>query len=241
MAKHSLNSLLSITLFVVCLFLAWKSLSTANFFFDRIYEFHALDEQIKRFAPQNRNKTNFEITSSAEHHRIFAEIVSSINSSGDGLSEISYYSPDGEKIDAFLTNDEITHLKDVSQLVVSSEQLILILISLLILFYGFCYFYKVQKSRYFWKPVSTILSFSTMVLTLILGAGIIMVLGPRNVFHILHKLLFSGKGQWFFYYQESLMTTLLPESLFGTIAVMLVAAAFIYWMILNFILQKILE
>tara|TARA_B100001939_G_scaffold167763_1_gene144634 strand:- start:815 stop:1540 length:726 start_codon:yes stop_codon:yes gene_type:complete len=241
MAKHSLNSLLSITLFVVCLFLAWKSLSTANFFFDRIYEFHALDEQIKRFAPQNRNKTNFEITSSAEHHRIFAEIVSSINSSGDGLSEISYYSPDGEKIDAFLTNDEITHLKDVSQLVVSSEQLILILISLLILFYGFCYFYKVQKSRYFWKPVSTILSFSTMVLTLILGAGIIMVLGPRNVFHILHKLLFSGKGQWFFYYQESLMTTLLPESLFGTIAVMLVTAAFIYWTVINFVIQKILK
>jgi uncharacterized membrane protein len=80
-----------------------------------------------------------------------------------------------------------------------------------------------------------------MLLTLILGAGIVMMIGPRTVFHILHELLFAGKGQWFFYYQESLMTTLLPESLFGTIAVMLVVAAFIYWMILNFILQKILE
>ena len=159
MAKHSFNSLLSITLFLVCLFLAWKSLSTANFFFDRIYEFHALDEQIKRYAPQNRNKTNFELTSSAEHHRIFAEIVSSINSAGDGLAEIEYFSPSGEKIDTFLTEDELTHLKDVSQLVVSSEQLVLILMSLLVLFYGFCFYYKVRRSRYFWKPVGTILSF----------------------------------------------------------------------------------
>ena len=159
MAKHSFNSLLTITLFIVCLFLAWKSLSTANFFFDRLYSFHAIDEQIKKYAPQNQNKTNFEITSSREHYRIFAEIVSSINSAGDGLAEIKYFSPSGKKIDTFLTEDELTHLKDVSQLVVSSEQLVLILISLLVLFYGFCFYYKVRRSRYFGKPIGTILSF----------------------------------------------------------------------------------
>ena len=241
MAKHSFNSLLIVTLFFVCLFLAWKSLSTANFFFDRLYEIHAIDEQIRKYAPQNRNKTNFEITSSTEHKRIFAEIVASINSSGDGLAEIKYFSPSGEKIDTFLTKDEITHLKDVSQLLVSSEQLVLILISLLVLFYGFCFYYKLSRSRYFWKPVGTILSFSIMVLTLIFVAAIVMVIGPRPVYHILHELLFAGKGQWFFYYQDSLMTTLLPESLFATIAVMLVTAAFIYWMFINFIIQKILE
>ena len=89
--------------------------------------------------------------------------------------------------------------------------------------------------------MGNILSFSTILLTLILGAGILTVIGPRTVFHIVHELLFAGKGQWFFYYQESLMTTLLPESLFGTIAILLVAAAFIYWGIINFIIQKILE
>ena len=56
MVKHSFNSLLTITLFIVCLFLAWKTLSTANFFFDRLYSFHAIDEQIKKYAPQNQNK-----------------------------------------------------------------------------------------------------------------------------------------------------------------------------------------
>ena len=89
MAKHSFNSLLTITLFIVCLFLAWKTLSTANFFFDRLYSFHAIDEQIKKYAPQNQNKTNFEITSSTEHYRIFAEIVSSINSAGDGWQKFN--------------------------------------------------------------------------------------------------------------------------------------------------------
>ena len=67
------------------------------------------------------------------------------------------------------------------------------------------------------------------------------LVGARKVFHILHEVFFADKGQWFFYYQDSLMTTLLPESLFGTIAVMLTICAFIYWIILNIFITKILE
>ena len=241
MAKHSFNTLLSIILFVVCLFLAWTSLSTANFFFDRLYEFHAIDEQIKKYAPQNRNKADFEITSSLEHQRIFSEIVSSINSNGDGLAEISYFGPSGNRIDAFLTEAEIIHLTDVSNLVASSSEIVLILSGILILFYGFSFYYKVNRSRYFWKPVSTLFSVSTMFLSLILLTGIIFLVGARNVFHILHEILFANKGQWFFYYQESLMTTLLPESLFGTIAVMLAVCGSIYWLVLNIFITKFLE
>ena len=74
--------------------------------------FHAIDEQIEKYAPQNRNKTNFEITASTKHHRIFAEIVSSINSGADGLAKIEYFSTFGEQIDTFLTEDDLTHLKD---------------------------------------------------------------------------------------------------------------------------------
>jgi len=127
MKKILITSLLSISLFVICLFLAWKSLSATNFFFERLYQLHAIDEQIKNYAPQNRNKENFELTSSLEHQRIFGEIVSSINSNGKGLAEISYFDPSGDKIDEFLTNDEIIHLKDVSELIVSSTQIVLIL------------------------------------------------------------------------------------------------------------------
>ena len=241
MAKHSFNSVLTITLFIVCLFLAWKSLSTVNFFFDKLYEFHAIDEQIEKYAPQNRNKTNFEVTSSTEHHRIFAEIVSSINSKGDGLAEISYFGPSGNRIDAFLTEAEIIHLKDVSNLVASFAKIVIILTCILIVFYGFSFYYKVTRSRYFWKPVSTSFSVSTMFLTLILLTGIIFLVGARSVFHILHEILFANKGQWFFYYQESLMTTLLPESLFGTIAVMLGVCGLIYWLVLNVFITKLLE
>jgi len=80
-----------------------------------------------------------------------------------------------------------------------------------------------------------------MVLTLLLITGGVFLVGARKVFHILHELFFADKGQWFFHYQESLMTTLLPESLFGTIAVMLFALAFIYWTILDLVVKKILE
>ena len=241
MKKIFITSILSISLFIICLFLAWKTLSSANFFFDRLYEFHAIEEQIKKYAPQNRNRENFEKTSNLEHERIFGEIVSSINSNGDGLAEISYFDPSGDKIDTFLTDDEITHLKDVSGLIVSCTEIVLFLSFVLIVFYGFSLYYKVNRSRYFWKPVSTFLSLSSMVLTLLLITGGVFLVGARKVFHILHELFFADKGQWFFYYQESLMTTLLPESLFGTIAVMLLALAFIYWTILDLVVKKILE
>ena len=241
MKKILITSLLSISLFVICLFLAWKSLSATNFFFERLYQLHAIEEHIKNYAPQNRNKENFEITPSLEHQRIFGEIVSSINSNGKGLAEISYFDPSGDKIDEFLTNDEIIHLKDVSELIVSSTQIVLILTGVLIAVYGFSLYYKVSRSRYLWKPVTTLFSFVTMVFTLSLITGVIFVIGARKVFHILHEVLFADKGQWFFYYQDSLMTTLLPESLFGTIAVMMTVCAFFYWIILNIIITKILE
>ena len=241
MKKIFITSILSISLFIICLFLAWKTLSSANFFFDRLYEFHAIEEQIKKYAPQNRNRKNFEITSSLEHERIFGEIVSSINSNGKGLARISYFDPSGEIIDTFLTDDEVTHLEDISGLILSSTELVLLLTFALIAFYGFSYYYKVTRSKFFWKPVSTFLSLSSMVLTLILITGGVFLVGPRKVFHILHELFFANKGQWFFYYQESLMTTLLPESLFGTIAVMLTICALIYWIILNLFITKILE
>ena len=241
MRKILITSLLSISLFVICLFLAWKSLSATNFFFERLYQLHAIDEQIKNYAPQNRNRENFELTSSLEHQRIFGEIVSSINTNGRGLAEIGYFDSSGEKIDDFLTINEITHLQDVSELIVSSTKLVLILTGVLIAVYGFFFYYKVSRSRYLWKPVTTLFSFFTMVFTLGLVTGIIFVIGARKVFHLLHEVLFADKGQWFFYYQDSLMTTLLPESLFGTIAVMMTVCALFYWIILNTIITKILE
>ena len=241
MRKILITSLLSISLFVICLFLAWKSLSATNFFFERLYQLHAIDEQIRNYAPQNRNKENFELTSSLEHQRIFGEIVSSISTNGRGLAEISYFDSSGEKIDEFLTNNEITHLQDVSELIVSSTKLVLILTGVLIAVYGFFFYYKVSRSRYLWKQVTTLFSFFTMVFTLGLVTGIIFVIGARKVFHLLHEVLFTDKGQWFFYYQDSLMTTLLPESLFGTIAVMMTVCALFYWIILNTIITKILE
>ncbi|MBL6856959.1 MAG: DUF1461 domain-containing protein [Rhodobacteraceae bacterium] len=194
MKRILITSLLSISLFVICLFLAWKSLSATNFFFERLYQLHAIDEQIKNYAPQNRNKENFELTPRLEHQRIFGEIVSSINSNGKGLGEISYFDPSGEKIDEFLTNNEITHLQDVSELIVSSTQLVLILTGVLIAVYGFFVYYKVSRSRYLWKPVTTLFSFVTMVFTLSLITGIIFVIGTRKVFHLLHEVFFLTKG-----------------------------------------------
>src|SRR5690625_5358126 len=55
-------------------------------------------------------------------------------------------------------------------------------------------------------------------------AALILLIGPVRVFYALHDYIFPDDNPWFFYYQDSLMTTLMKApDLFGLIAVFLVA------------------
>ena len=70
--------------------------------------------------------------------------------------------------------------------------------------------------------------------------AITLILGPQQTFYILHDLAFSDKAQWFFYFQDSLMTTLMPEIVFANIAIMIGVLTFATWLIINFILRRAL-
>jgi uncharacterized membrane protein len=51
----------------------------------------------------------------------------------------------------------------------------------------------------------------------------IILIGPKQVFYHLHEMIFPADHAWFFYYQDSLMATLMKApDLFGGIALVIV-------------------
>ena len=68
--------------------------------------------------------------------------------------------------------------------------------------------------------------------------AITLTLGAQQTFYLLHELAFSDKAQWFFYFQDSLMTTLMPEIVFANIAVMIGVLTFAIWLIVNFLIHR---
>jgi hypothetical protein len=56
----------------------------------------------------------------------------------------------------------------------------------------------------------------------------VLLLGPNKVFYRLHPLVFPPAHQWFFYYQDSLMSTMMQApDLFGYIAVVWAALSMV--------------
>ena len=180
-----------------------------NYGYGLFYQWLDINNHIKTFAPQNRQgKNGFELTTTEEHHRLFAEISTAINQSGESLRELSY-TPNGNP-QILLTDAEATHLEDVARLVdlmmpIGWAALALWLVLLIIS--------RVRKI-----PLPS-LGNSLMTL-LIVGMAIlvtVVIIGPHKIFRAFHELVFPAENQWFFYYQDSLMTTLMkaPDIFFA--------------------------
>tara|TARA_B100001093_G_scaffold155348_1_gene147982 strand:- start:435 stop:1163 length:729 start_codon:yes stop_codon:yes gene_type:complete len=239
--RFLINACLSFALFLTCLMLSWFVCSQNNFLFGQLYEYNQLEEHIEKYAPQNRNRGNFETTTKEERVRVFGQIVHAINNNGFGLEDIVYRTDSGDIIDKFLTKEEVDHLNDVSGLIKILNKLNIYLIVILAVLILFCWIYKVRKAKYFWKPVSLLAAFLNMVVLVAIGCSAVFAVGPQNVFYILHEWFFADKAQWHFYFQDSLMTTLLPEPIFGSIAILLVTVAFLFWIILSNVIIKVLR
>jgi uncharacterized membrane protein len=73
-----------------------------------------------------------------------------------------------------------------------------------------------------------------------LCVAITFALGPQQTFYLLHEWAFSDKAQWFFHFQDSLMTTLMPEVVFANISALLGVMTIVTWLISNMILRRLL-
>jgi hypothetical protein len=242
LAKTLGNFGLTLALLVSCLYLSWQALSQANFLYDQIYEHNNLEAHVNEFAPLNRkDKESFALTSKTERVRVFSDIAREINTGGGGLGSITYTPEGADTATTFLVEAERDHLEDVANLVSSLKPVGAAVASLLIAFYAFCWYYKVSRFKYFWRPPGVFVSLFQVGAVAALCVAITFALGPQQTFYLLHEWAFSDKAQWYFFFEDSLMTTLMPEIVFANIAVLIGTLTIIIWSIVFFLVRKALS
>jgi len=178
----------------------------------------AIDDAIDKYAPLNRfGKEDFVDTDMQQHVDLFSKIVKSINHSGIGLADINYLNKKGkEKV--LLTDAEILHLHDVSLLVDSLTKIWLINNILLVFF---LLYFCANSVNHLARAKRWLSLFIISLLTL--GFSLF---GFTHIFYYLHTVVFPENHQWFFYYEDSLMSTIMKApDLFAVIAVLLLFLA----------------
>ncbi len=212
---------------ICAFFISWILLSKVNFAYAWLHDAMGIQEHSRQYGPQNRYRHSFQYTDKTEHVRLFSAINTAIHNQGTGLAAIKYHRPNGQVIDTLLHRAEIIHLKDVANLLVTLKYLCVgaILIWLILLaIYRFNFLPKPSFKQQT-KSIIGLMSLTTLA---------VLIIGPVNVFYTFHEWVFPHNHQWFFYYQESLMTILMKApDLFGFIAILLTALALVIFICIN--------
>ena len=229
---YLLWTLYSVTSLLLCIWLAWHLSAQVNFLYPLWYSALSIDQTVTQTAPRHIHKKQFAETSIEEHYRLFAEIVTAVQNKGKGLAQIKYHHRDGQVLDTLLTRKEIIHLNDVANFVNSLNwlSLVLLVISLLLLALMFLLRAFIPKLR------NLLLAVIAVVVT---GVAVLSVIGLTKVFYWLHPIVFPADHQWFFYYEESLMSTLMKAPvLFAPIGVQLILLGVLMWSLHLLLLKK---
>lgn len=220
--RYLLWPLLLVSHLLVACLLAWHLLAQVNFGYALAYPLLSIEKHIETFGPQNEYKPAFHTTDTDEHHRLFGEITHAVQSRGDGLAEISYPLPDGGR-EPLLRDAEVTHLDDVAELIAHCYRAGLI--AALVLITALLYAHRMRLTLPRLKRIAA--GFAAGVGAI---AVAVLLIGPVSVFYWLHEVVFPSDNEWFFYYQESLMTTLMKApDLFGFITVLLLVVTALLW------------
>jgi hypothetical protein len=208
--------------FILALYAAWMITASFGYGYSYWYGFYDSEQHIARYAPQNKFRQGFETTSVSDHKAVFQKIVESVHNDGKGLKDISYLY-DGKTLPV-LHNAEIVHLQDVANLI---NQLHVMSLALLIIFAGLYSRHWVSLRRY-----GNLISARNQLAIVSILAGAVIVLflifSAKTIFYQMHILIFPADHQWFFYYQDSLMSTLMKApDLFAGIAVQILSTAFV--------------
>jgi hypothetical protein len=204
---------------------SWQLLRSADFLYPLWYEVIGIDRTIAEYGPKNSYRNHFELTTRDERSRLFAAIVAAIHDGGHGLETLTYHDARGNPVAPLLRASEITHLHDVARLVEWFYRMGLgaTLIWLLALT-------QLWQLRLPPPPLGRYLA-GLASAAAVLALGVIAA-GPEKVFYKVHILVFPAGHQWFFYYEESLMTMLMKApDLFAAIAAeWLLLTAVCYWL-----------
>ena len=217
---------------LLAVWLSWQASAYFNFGYSHWYHELSIDLAIETYAPKNEFKAGFERTTDAERQRLFANTVEAIQNGGEGLKTIRYRDPSGEPIDILFTNAEVIHLQDVANLISFLNR---VAVGLLV----FCIFFiAVAKSKRFAFPSMSKLVLGVFAMIGAIGVTVLLI-GPVNAFYWMHTKVFPDDHQWFFYYEESLMSLMMKAPvLFGPVALQLLAVALVIWWMHLVVLKK---
>lgn len=218
-----------LSMLVASILLSWFALSVWDYGFSIWYEYYEIRSHIDHYGPQNRYINGLSSLSAQEHVRLFSEITQSVHNHGHGLANIGF-SYQG-KSQAMLRVAEVVHLQDVANLIDGLRMLLyvsllMVAVCVPVLVWIHC--------RPIWKIQGSLLL--AVIASLV---GWLVVEGPKDVFYQVHVWIFPPEHEWFFYYQDSLMSTLMKAPyLFGGIAtVIVIGAVLIFSATLLFIKQ----
>lgn len=225
------NTLYSLGMLLTALLFTWWLLSAVDFFYPTFYQWLDIGQTISEFGPQNRFKEGFATTNMPQHVEYFSQIVTAINSGGEGLATISY-PYNGQQV-PLLRDAEVRHLQDVANLLDSLFVVGGVIITALMIIVG----YKIREVRPFATVKMQVVQLTTFVLSLI---TICWLIGFKTVFYWLHEVAFPSENDWFFYYQDSLMTTMMQAPmLFAPISATMVIVCCVIFVGLNVIIKAV--
>lgn len=225
---------LSLSGLLVAFAVSWLVLAQVNFSYPLWHDHAGIGEAIERYGGENRFKTGFDLTTREQRIDLFAGINKAIHRNGEGLDRLVYQVP-GEPVQQLLRDPEIVHLQDVANLLNIGFYAAIIALVLWLLAIGLW----VRSA----KPFPSLLSQLAGIISLLgVGALVILAIGPVDVFNALHVWVFPDGHQWFFYYQESLMSTMMyAPVLFGWIALEWVALAVLVFVLLQLMAASVVR
>jgi len=219
--------LVALGLVFVSLMLSWHALAKLEFLYPVWYSALAIEDHVSHYGARNRTgRQDFVLTGPAEHRRLFGAVVEGIHGRGTPLDQLVYRDRDGNVLGTFLRAEEVGHLRDVAALV---DKLLLAgwsiaaVTVMLVLLHG-------RRGVCLPTLMQAMLGYG-----ILLGlAGVVVgLVGPQEVFDRLHEWIFASGHPWFFYYEDSLMTTVMKApDIFAAIAST--------WLVLHLILYALL-
>jgi len=213
---------------------SWQIHKSGNFFYEFWYSQLNIEETIKTYVPQNTHgKKDFASTAKKQHLLSFHEIVSKIHDHGKDLDQLFYLNNQQQK-KLLLTAPEVLHLEDVSKLIHQLRFILVVNFLLLLLVSSLIFNKKYSKPKRKEQYVAIIIPTTILVLSF-------SILGFTNIFYYLHTVVFPVNHQWFFYYQDSLMSSLMKApDLFAAIGFTLSIFTLVIYTMLYRLLAKIL-
>lgn len=213
----------------VAFLLSWMLLAQANFLYGFWHDTVGIREGIEEYGPQNRFREGFAETSRRERIRLFAAINRAIHNKGEGLAEIYYRSPSVDDAQPLLRKPEIGHLQDVANLIAKLKWASLAMVIVWLACIGWAALARRPLpglKHQLWGIGGVVISLGVLVL----------LIGPVTVFNQLHIWIFPADHPWFFYYQDSLMSTMMmAPRLFGWITLVWIPLALLVFVVLHLI------